>query len=408
VKIKLACASAGSRRLSPPQPETNAPLRALVAFGRMLASGGIRTTPERIARFARALTLLDVMHRDEVFWAGFTTLCSRREDLPVYRRGFDAFWSALAGAPDRSGRRNELRLFIEEPPIVPYGAAERRDAGGNEVRWARFSAVEIEREKDFGAYTAAEFANFLAAVRSVRLNAPLRRERRTEPAKRGRFDPGRTLRRAIQTGGEPIRRFTRSRRRRPIPVVALCDVSGSMEPYTRALLAFVHAGVASGLPFEAFSLGTRAVRLTRAFATREPARALIGAARLAGDWAGGTRLGETLKAFLDGWGQRGTARGAIVVIVSDGWDRGDLALLGEQMQRLARLARRIVWVNPRKAAAGYEPLAGGMATALPFVDTFLSGHSLAALDELAGAIFADESARVRRKSLGSGLHERRA
>lgn len=388
------------RRSLPAEREASAPLRALVAFARMLASGGISTGPERIARYARALTIVGVTNREDVFWAGFTTLCSRREDLPVYRRGFDAFWGALSGAAPQPRRRNEVRAFIEDPPLRPYGAAERRDAEGDDVRWVQFSAVEIDREKDFGAYTDAEFARFLAALRGFRLHAPLRRERRTEAAKRGRFDPQRTLRRAMETGGEPIRRYARARRRRPIRIVALCDVSGSMEPYTRALLAFVHAGVASGLPFEAFSLGTRTVRLTRALAVREPARALLGAARLADDWAGGTRLGETLKAFLDGWGQRGAARGAVVVIVSDGWDRGDLALLGEQMERLARLARRIVWVNPRKAAAGYQPLAGGMATALPFVDTFLSGHSLAALDELALAIFDPPAGGLRQKSPG--------
>jgi uncharacterized protein with von Willebrand factor type A (vWA) domain len=390
----------------PTEDEADAALRALVAFGRMLALGGVRTTAERIARFARALTFLDLFDRDEVFWAGFATLCSRHDDLPVYERCFAAFWGALSGA-ERSAGRGTMRVVMEEPPLVPYGRAVPGEAVDDEIRWVQFSAVDVEREKDFGAYTPAEFARFLAAVRAVRLHAPLRRERRREPAKRGRFDLHRTLRHAMETGGEPIRRYGRARRRRPIPLVALCDVSGSMEPYTRALLAFVHAGIASGLPFEAFSLGTRTVRLTRALAAHEPTRALIAAARLADDWAGGTRLGETLKAFLDGWGQRGTARGAIVVIVSDGWDRGDLALLREQMQRLSRLARRIVWVNPRKAAEGYEPLAGGMATALPFIDRFLSGHSLAALDELALAIFEEDGARLRQRSRGDSLHPHR-
>jgi uncharacterized protein with von Willebrand factor type A (vWA) domain len=180
-------------------------------------------------------------------------------------------------------------------------------------------------------------------------------------------------------------RFRRARSQ-PRRVVLLCDISGSMAHYTRALLRFMHAGVISGERLEAFVLGTRLTRITRELATRDPDQALKSAAASVGDWSGGTRLGDTIKEFVDRWGQRGMARGAVVVILSDGWDRGDVEVLAEQMMRLSRLAYKVIWVNPLKAAPGYQPLARGMAAALPYVDEFLSGHNFESLEELARAI----------------------
>jgi uncharacterized protein with von Willebrand factor type A (vWA) domain len=199
------------------------------------------------------------------------------------------------------------------------------------------------------------------------------------------------VRAALRTGGEPIRRSWVAPTPRPRNVVILCDISGSMEPYAAALMRFVHAAVAGGgsgrsSRVEAFALGTRLTRLTRQLTWRDPDQALAAAARAVLDWSGGTRLGEGLRAFNDGWGIRGMARGALVVILSDGWDRGAPELLAEQMGRLHRVAHRIVWVNPLKSSAGYAPLARGMAAALPFVDDFVEGHSLAALESLAEVI----------------------
>jgi uncharacterized protein with von Willebrand factor type A (vWA) domain len=169
-------------------------------------------------------------------------------------------------------------------------------------------------------------------------------------------------------------------------VVILCDISGSMAPYSRALLRFMHAGVVSGERLEAFVLGTRLTRITRELATRDPDRALREASEAVRDWSGGTRLGDAVKDFVDRWGQRGMARGSVVVILSDGWDRGDVEVLAEQMKRLSRLAYSVIWVNPLKAAPEYQPLARGMAAALPHVDAFLSGHNFESLEELARAI----------------------
>ena len=198
------------------------------------------------------------------------------------------------------------------------------------------------------------------------------------------------MRASLRTGGEPVRRLTTVSSDRPRRVVLLADVSGSMEPYSRALVRFAHVAVAARARVEAFTLGTRLTRLTRELTTRDPDQALARAAAAVPDWSGGTRLGEALRRFNDQWGVRGMARGAVVVILSDGWDRGEPEELVEQMARLRRVAHRIVWVNPLKASPGYEPLARGMAAALPFVDEFVEGHSLDSLEELARIIASDD------------------
>jgi hypothetical protein len=248
--------------------------------------------------------------------------------------------------------------------------------------------VDELSKKDFADCTPEELAELHKLMAQLGLSGALRRSRRLEPALRGRHDPRRTLRAAMRTGGEPMRNRYRRTRERPRRVVLLCDVSGSMASYSRELLRFMHAGVASGGPMEAFVLGTRLTRVTRELTTRNPDMALRGASGAVEDWSGGTRLGDTLKEFVDRWGQRGMARGAVVVILSDGWDRGDVGVLAEQMQRISRLAYKVIWVNPLKAAPGYQPLAAGMAAALPHVDVFLSGHNFESLEELARAVAA--------------------
>ncbi len=196
-----------------------------------------------------------------------------------------------------------------------------------------------------------------------------------------------------------MRHRYRKARDRPRRVVLLCDVSGSMASYSRALLRFMHASVASGEPVEAFVMGTRLTRVTRELSTRNPDRALREASKAIEDWSGGTRLGDTVKEFVDVWGQRGMARGAVVVLLSDGWDRGDVEVLADAMRRIKRLAYKVIWVNPLKAAPGYRPLARGMAASLPYLDVFLSGHNFESLQELARAIAgasAEDSERIRR------------
>ncbi len=252
----------------------------------------------------------------------------------------------------------------------------------------RWSPAEILRERDFAAYTSAEHAEARRLMADLRLAGALRRSRRHRPVRhhRGRPDLRRTVRRSMRAGGEAVDRAYRAPATKPRRVVLLCDVSGSMEPYARALLQFLHVAVTGRTRVEAFALGTRLTRLTRELSTHDPDAALAAVADRVVDWSGGTRLGENLRAFNDRWGVRGMARGAVVVILSDGWDRGDPEVLAAEMERLARVAHRIVWVNPLKATPEYAPLARGMAAALPHVDDFVSGHSVNALRELVEVI----------------------
>jgi uncharacterized protein len=367
-------------------PETAPPLLdAAVAFGRLLRRAGIAAGPDRVAGFVSALEELDVTRREDVYWAGRVTLCSRREDLEVYDRAFRAFWEGT-GAHILKLPKTRTSVSVADDSVQPPKKTVERNEEGEEVVRLRYSPVDVLRNKDFALYTAEEFAELHRLLADLSLSGALRRSRRLEPAPRGRYDQRRTLRGAMRTGGETIRHRFRRARSRPRRVVILCDISGSMSAYSRALLRFMHAGVISGAPLEAFVLGTRLTRVTRELTTKNPDRALGEASGAARDWSGGTRLGDTIKEFVDRWGQRGMARGSVVVILSDGWDRGDVDVLAEQMLRLSRLAYKVIWVNPLKAAPGYQPLAKGMAAALPYVDEFLSGHNFESLEELARAI----------------------
>ena len=375
-------------------PETAPPmLDAAVAFGRLLRRAGIAAGSDRVAGFVRALEELDVTRREDVYWAGRITLCSRREDLELYDRAFRVFWEDVSRQALKLPK-TRTSISIADDSVQPPKKTVERNEEGEEVVRLRYSPVDVLRNKDFALYTAEEFAELHKLLADLSLSGALRRSRRLEPAPRGRHDQRRTLRGAMRTGGEPIRHRFRRARSRPRRVVLLCDISGSMSAYSRALLRFMHAGVISGAPLEAFVLGTRLTRVTRELTTKNPDRALGEASGAVRDWSGGTRLGDTIKEFVDRWGQRGMARGSVVVILSDGWDRGDVDVLAEQMLRLSRLAYKVIWVNPLKAAPGYQPLARGMAAALPYVDEFLSGHNFESLEELARAI-ADAAGRDR-------------
>jgi uncharacterized protein with von Willebrand factor type A (vWA) domain len=361
-------------------------LDAAVAFGRLLRRAGLAVGTDRVVGFARALEELDPTRREDVYWAGRITLCSRREDLELYDRAFRAFWEDAQASRTLRPPKTRFSISLADDSVQPPKKSVEKNEKGEEAVRLRYSPVDVLRSKDFALYTAEEFAELHKLLADLSLSGALRRSRRLEPAPRGRHDPRRTLRGALRTGGEPMRHRFRRARSQPRRVVLLCDISGSMSPYSRALLRFMHAGVASGERLEAFVMGTRLTRITKELTTRDPDRALEGAAGAVRDWSGGTRLGDTIKEFVDRWGQRGMARGSVVVILSDGWDRGDVEVLTEQMMRLSRLAYKVIWVNPLKAAPGYQPLAKGMAAALPYVDVFLSGHNFESLEKLARAI----------------------
>ena len=248
---------------------------------------------------------------------------------------------------------------------------------------ASASGAEVLRHHDLGELSLTERAHLRALLALLRPDPPTRPSRRRAPARRGAADPRRTLRAALRTDGELCVLARRDRSRRPRKVVLLIDVSGSMESYADALLRFAHVVVRRApASTEVFTLGTRLTRVTRELRLRDPEHALAAAGRSIPDWSGGTRLGEVLAAFVDRWGRRGAARRAVVVIFSDGWERGDTALLGAQLAQLRRLAHRLVWVNPHVGKAGYAPVQGGIVAALPHLDDLLAGHSLATLEDL--------------------------
>ncbi|MCB9393209.1 MAG: VWA domain-containing protein [Ilumatobacteraceae bacterium] len=363
-----------------------------ITFARVLRELGLAAPIGSVIDFVEAIGLLGVDARDSVYWAGRTTLVRRPEDLTLYDRAFRVFWEQRRGDHHDDEPDEPLKITIAIDDDDGDDGDDQHDTGepsDEPTLQLRFSAAEVLRHKDFADYSDDELVLAQQLMSDLRFAGPPRSSFRAQRARRGP-DPDlrATIRASLRAGGEPIRRKWRQPGERMRRLVLLLDVSGSMEPYARGMLRFVHAAVAGRQRVEAFALGTRLTRVTRELSSRDPDKALQAAASRVLDWNGGTRLGECLGRFNDEWGVRGMARQSIVVILSDGWDRGDPALLGEQMQRLHRIAFRTIWVNPLKVTPGYAPLARGMAAALPFVDAFVEGHSVAAMEELAATISA--------------------
>jgi uncharacterized protein with von Willebrand factor type A (vWA) domain len=328
--------------------------------------------------------------RDDVYWAGRATLVHRPEDQQLFDRAFAVFWERRnATDVDEDGPPQKITLLLDDEDGPDENNADAQD--DNQTLQMRFTANETLRSKDFAQYTDEELHESQRLMHQLRLAGPPRQSLRLTHAKRSgsRHDLRRTVRASLAFGGEPAQLHWRKPSERQRRLVVLLDISGSMEPYARALLRFMHAAVVGRQRVEAFTFGTRLTRLTKELNSRDPDKALTRAAAQVPDWSGGTRLGESLRKFNATWGVRGMARGAIVVVLSDGWDRGDPSVLAEQMQRLQRVAFRVVWVNPLKVTPGYAPLARGMAAALPYVDDFVEGHSIQALEHLTRVISRD-------------------
>src|SRR5262245_24093358 len=360
-----------------------------VAFTRVLRGAGLNVPTSSTIAFGEAIACTGISDRDTTYWAGRATLVRRPEDHELFDRAFAVFWEhALAGDLDSVAEEPmEITLAIdtgEEDGPQPESA----EASDDPTIELRFSSTEVLRHKDFAEYSPDELVEAQQLMSRLRFVGSPRRSLRLGPAETRTNIPDlrRTVKAAMRAGGEPMRRHYRTHTTRRRRLVLLLDVSGSMEPYARALLRFVHAAVAGRQKVEAFAVGTRLTRITRELSSRDPDDALRRASLRVLDYGGGTRLGDDLKVFNDEWGQRGMARGAIVVILSDGWDRGDPAVLDEQMTRLHRVAHKVVWVNPLKVTPGYAPLARGMAAALPHVDAFVEGHSVEAMERLAHEI----------------------
>jgi uncharacterized protein with von Willebrand factor type A (vWA) domain len=366
-----------------PEPATGDPIEGLVGFTAVLRAAGLAVTTDRVAAFLHALDTLDVTNRTQTYWAGRLTLCADPDDLPRYDQAFAAWFTP----PEGGG----TRIVDERRPPPPRlaaldaqdGSGESDDEGEQPQIHARASGTELLRNRDLGELSPAEREHLRRLLALLRPQLPMRPSRRLRPHRSGSTDPGRTLRAALRNHGELRELHRRDRSPRPRRIVLLVDVSGSMEPYADALLRFAHVVVRrSPNTVEAFTLGTRLTRITRELRMRDPDHAIAAAGKAIPDWSGGTRLGEVLRAFVDRWGQRGAARRAIVVVFSDGWERGETDLLGAQMSRLRRLAHRLIWVNPHAGKDGYAPVQGGIVAALPYLDQLLAGHSLATLEEL--------------------------
>jgi uncharacterized protein with von Willebrand factor type A (vWA) domain len=359
------------------------PIEGLVGFTAVLRGAGLQVTTDRVAAFLTALDELDVTSRLQTYWAGRLTLCADPDDLPRYDQAFEQWFT-----PPRSA----TRLVDERRPPPPklasltpssdQGTQETGDDDATTIR-ARASGAEVLRHRDLAELSPAEREHLRKLLALLRPDPPMRPSRRLRPSRHGAPDPGRTLRAAVASGGEVRTLLRRDRSRRARKIVMLVDVSGSMEPYADALLRFAHVVTRrSPTAVETFTLGTRLTRVTRELRQRDADHALHAAGKAIPDWSGGTRLGEALRAFVDRWGQRGAARSAVVVVFSDGWERGEPTLLGEQMARLKRLAHAVIWVNPHAGKDGYAPVQGGIVAALPSLDCLLAGHSLATLEEL--------------------------
>jgi uncharacterized protein with von Willebrand factor type A (vWA) domain len=418
-----------------------------------LRAAGLPAGPDRSERLARAVTVMDATTISELHACALATMVSGPDQVDTFERVFNELFGAgdlgalpkpsvvapqqnmiaesagapdfddgtgspTAGAdelpPDLRGQLNEALAAGKESESQPDPDAEAGE-GTPAVRRVA-SMTERLRQRDFAQLSAAELARLAALMRELVIAVPPRRTRRYRPHRDGaRLDMRRTMRQATRTGGEPMRIARRAVRSRPRRLVVLCDISGSMEPYARAILQLMYVASRSSGAFggsgsgfsgprrdagrprtEVFTFATRLTRLTPYLAAASPETMLAKAAEAAPDWAGGTRIGATLREFNDGYGVRGMARGAVVLIISDGWETGDPVLLGAQMARLHRVAYRIVWANPRTQSERYRPEVGGMAAAWPYCDAVVSAHNFEALDDLLAALRAP---RVHRPSL---------
>jgi uncharacterized protein with von Willebrand factor type A (vWA) domain len=360
----------------------------LVDFAAELRSAGLAVGSGDVLTYCAAMAPLDPTDLVDLYWGGRTTLVTRRESIPVYDEVFRRFFLA-AGDPVRELLTiralvtAETQAVLEVPATDPDTGGDRREEEAALGLMA--SDAEVLRHRSFGACTPQELAAVRRIMARIRLTPPKRRARRTMAARSGRSpDLRRTARESMRMHGEPAELFWRRRKVRLRPLILILDVSGSMADYSRNLLQFAYSAKRAAARVEVFCFGTRLTRVTRALDRRRPDDALELAAKAVFDWEGGTRIGESLDAFVRDWGRRGLCRGGIVVICSDGLDRGDPATLATAMERLSRLSHRVVWMNPHKGDnADFRPSTLGMMVAAPHVDLLLSGHDLSSLEELA-------------------------
>jgi uncharacterized protein with von Willebrand factor type A (vWA) domain len=371
-----------------PDPAEGTTITAnIMQFGRFLRRAGLDVDPGQTVTFLRALTLLGFNDRRDIRVAGRTIFVRRWEDVAIYDAAFDLFWRRPGGSGSLAGQLPRIRQS-EDGGTLAGGTSESGISGDEEsaasVRARAASSTEVLRTVDFAAMTPEESRDAQAMLEALRPRLPMRRARRSRPARSGHRPATRSmLRDALASGGEALRWKWLARTERPRPIVLVCDISGSMERYSRFILRFAHALRRSGARVEVFVFATRLTRITRQLGIRSPDAALRRVAEKVVDWSGGTRIGESLRELNQRWVRRTIRSGAVVLLVSDGWERGDPALLAREMAVLQRSCHRLIWLDPLASRPGFEPATAGLRAALPYVDDFVSCASVASLEEMA-------------------------
>jgi uncharacterized protein with von Willebrand factor type A (vWA) domain len=373
-------------------------LHNLILFGRLLRALGMDVNPGQMIDLVHALEHVNLAHKADFYYTARSLLVHDREDLPLFEQAFALFWRS----PREKMIFDELFKFrpeaadhkpiIAPPPLQeeePIGSDGAEEEDDDEVQQVidvtqTYSTREVLRRKDFGELTQEELRAVKQFMAQMVWQLGLRRTRRQRPGRGQRLDLRRSLRRNLRYGGELLEWPSRQPKFKPRPLIVIADISGSMERYARLLLHFIYS-LAKGLDqaVEAFVFSTQLTRITRQLRGREIDRALAEVSREVTDWSGGTRIGDSLKAFNFAWGRRVLGRGAVVLLISDGWDRGDPVLLKQEIGRLQRSCHRLIWLNPLLGSVAYEPLTRGMQAALPHIDDFLPVHNLASLEDLA-------------------------
>jgi len=355
-------------------------LHNLIVFGRTLRRRGLDGDVGRLLDVAEALQYVNLGTRDEVFHTCRALLVHRHEDLAIFDAAFDEFWRLQTAAPEVQQPAPGPAVADAPAPIAIEGDADGSPSGAGVRTWSDAGTLA---EKDFAAFTPDEVASARAALNRLVWTPGLRRTRRWVRGRGPRVDLRRAIARSLRTGGDVLVLPRRSRRQRPRPVVLLCDVSGSMERYSRMLVHFAHAIAQRHRRVEVFLFSTELTRITRQLRAPRLDQAATAVSKSVPDWSGGTRIGSALRQFHQQWTRRALRGGPVVLLISDGWDRGDPLVLRDQIARLQRSCHRLIWLNPLIGTTGYEPLTRGLMAALPFVDDFLPARTLTNLADLA-------------------------
>jgi uncharacterized protein with von Willebrand factor type A (vWA) domain len=381
-----------------PEPQGNL-VHNMILFGRLLRGLGIDANTGLMIDMLHALRYIDLSRKGDFYHAARSLFVHRREEIPLFDEAFELFWRKPAEGRTTLDLRvmGERRRF-HKPQFVPPPLRQPAEPPPNALGDDRFSPNEppviqatltysdreVLRHKDFSELSGEEIAAIKRLISDLVWQLGYRRTRRLRPGRGSQLDLRRTVRQNLQYGGDLLVWAQRHPKYKPRPLVVIADISGSMERYTRLLLHFIYS-LSEGLQqrVEAFVFSTRLTCISRQLRGRDVDQALNQVARLVPDWSGGTRIGEALKTFNFSWGRRVLGQGAVVLLISDGWDRGDVDLLHSEIIRLQRSCYRLIWLNPLLGSEQYEPLARGMQTALPYIDDFLPVHNLASLEDLA-------------------------